>query len=145
MNLNTKASITPEKKKEWMMNKYTILSLALAFSLTGIVFASVCDTAPCEKMVNATLGKDFTISIESVSPTTGFQWWTNFDPNYLSLINESFVQNKAAPGMVGVPGMEYLTFTPKKEGETEVTMLSLQPWENGTIGQRMIFPVSIKG
>ncbi|MGA9099491.1 MAG: protease inhibitor I42 family protein [Methanotrichaceae archaeon] len=129
-----------------MMNKYAILSLALAFSLTGLVFAaSVCDTAPCEKMVNASLGKDFTISIESVSPATGFQWWTNFDPMYLSLVNESFVQNSAKPGMVGVPGMEYFTITPKKAGETDVIMLSLQPWENGTIGQRKIFPVNITG
>lgn len=127
-----------------MMNKYAILSLALAFSLTGIVFAaSVCDNAPCEKMVNASLGNNFTISFESVSPSTGFQWWTNFDPNYLSLVNESYVQNSAAPGMVGVPGMESFTFAPKKAGETDVTMLSLQPWENGTIGQRKIFPVTI--
>ena len=127
-----------------MMNKYAILSLALAFSLTGIVFAaSVCDNAPCEKMVNASLGNNFTISFASVSPSTGFQWWTNFDPNYLSLVNESYVQNSAAPGMVGVPGMESFTFAPKKVGETDITMLALQPWENGTIGQRKIFPVTI--
>ncbi len=129
-----------------MMNKYAILSLALAFSLTGIVFAaSICDNAPCEKMVNATLGKNFTISFQSMSPATGYQWWTNFDPNYVSLINESFVQNSAKPRMVGVPGMETFTFMPKKAGETDITMLALQPWENGTIGQRKIFPVSITG
>lgn len=126
------------------MNKYSILSIALAFSLTGIVFAtSVCDTAPCEKMVNVTLGKNFTITFESVSPSTGYQWWTNFDPEYVSLVNESYVQNKAMPGMVGVPGMESFTFSAKKAGETDITMLSLQPWENGSIGQRKIFPVTI--
>ena len=129
-----------------MMIKYAILFIALAICLSGIVFAtSVCNNAPCEKLVDASLGKDFTISIESVSPTTGFQWWTNFDPNYLSLVNESFVQHSAKPGMVGVPGMEYFTFTPKKAGETDVTMLSLQPWEKGIIGPRKIFPVNITG
>ena len=96
-------------------------------------------------MVNATLGKNFTISFASSSPATGFQWWTNFDPSYVSLVNESFIQNSASPGMVGVPGMESFTFTAKKVGETDVTMLALQPWENGTIGQRKIFPVTITG
>ena len=129
-----------------MMNKYAILSLALIFSLTGLVLAtSVCDTAPCEKMINASLGKSFTISFGSMSPATGFQWWTNFDPSYVSLVNESFVQNSAAPGMVGVPGNETFTFMPKKAGETDITMLALQPWENGSIGQRKIFPVTITG
>lgn len=126
------------------MNKYSILCIALAFTLTGTVFAdSVCDTAPCEKMINVTLGKNFTINFESVSPSTGFQWWASFDPEYVSLINESYVQNEAMPGMVGVPGVESFIFTAKKAGETDITMLSLQPWENGTIGQRKIFPVTI--
>ncbi len=126
------------------MNKYAILCLALVFSLTGIVLAtSVCNNAPCEKMINASVGKNFTISFESMSPTTGFQWWVKFDPEYLNLVSESFVQNSAAPGMVGVPGMENFTFMPKKAGETDITMLALQPWENGTIGQRKIYPLTI--
>lgn len=127
-----------------MMNKHLILVLALAFSLTGIVFASsICDNAPCEKMINASIGKDFTISFESNPASTGFEWWTKFDPQYLSLVNESYVRGNASPGMVGVPGMEIFTFAPKVAGETDVILLSLQPWENGTIGPRKIFPVSI--
>jgi len=46
--------------------------------------------------------------------------------------------------MVGVPGKENFTFNTKKTGTTEVTMLLLQPWVNGTIGDRKIFPVNIK-
>ncbi|MFB3765479.1 MAG: protease inhibitor I42 family protein [Methanotrichaceae archaeon] len=131
-----------------MMNKYALscTALALAFSLTGIVLAtSICDNAPCEKMINASVGKNFTISFDSMSQATGFQWWVNFDPAYVNLVGESFVQNNAAPGMVGVPGMETFTFVPKKTGETDITMLALQPWENGTIGQRKIYPVTITG
>ncbi len=126
-----------------MMNKYSILCLALVFSLTGIVLASICDNAPCEKMTNASVGKNFTITTEAVSPGTGFQWWTNFDSNYVSLVSDSFVQNKTSTLMVGVPGMEYFTFNAKKAGETYITMLSLQPWVNGTIGKLKIFPVTI--
>ncbi len=127
------------------MNKYecAILFLALAFSSIGLVFASsICDNAPCEKTINASIGKDFTISFES-NPSTGFEWWTEFDPQYLSLVNTSYVRGSASPGMAGVPGMEVFTFTPKKSGDTDVIMLSLQPWENGTIGTRKIIPIVI--
>ncbi len=127
-----------------MMNKSLILCIVLAFSSAGTVFAtSVCDNAPCEKMINSTVGNNFTITFESASPATGYQWWVSFDPEYVSLISESYVQNKAMPGMVGVPGMESFTFNSEKAGETDITMLLLQPWENGTVGQRKIFPVTI--
>jgi inhibitor of cysteine peptidase len=126
-----------------MMNKYAILSLALIFSLTGLVFAnSICDTAPCEKMIGASVGKDFTISLQS-NPSTGFEWWVQFDPQYLSLENASYVSGQASPGMVGVPGMMSFIFAPKISGETHVVMLHLQPWENGTIGDRKIYPITI--
>ncbi len=127
-----------------MMNKYAVLVLALALSSIGIVFASsICDNAPCEKAINTSVGKEFNISIESNPTSTGFEWWTKFDPQYLNLVNASYVRGNASPGMVGVPGREVFTFTSKKAGDTDIIMLSLQPWENGTIGTRKIFPISI--
>jgi predicted secreted protein len=127
-----------------MMNKYAILSLALVFSLIGLVFAySICDNAPCEKMVKANVGKEFTISFESNPGSTGFEWWTQFDPQYLSLENTTYVSGQASPGMVGVPGMRSFTFVPKMAGDTQVIMLNLQPWENGTIGDRKIYPITV--
>ncbi len=126
------------------MNRNAILVLALVFSSMGSVLAaSICDNAPCEKMINASVGVEFTISFESNSMSTGFEWWTKFDPEYLSLVKASFVEGNASERMVGVPGTQAFTFAPKKAGETNAIMLSLQPWENGTIGTRKIFPIVI--
>jgi len=125
------------------MNKHMTLVLAIVFSSMALVSAnSICDNAPCEKPINVSLGKDFTISLKS-NPGTGFSWWTKFDTRYLSLENSTIISGKASFGMVGVPGKENFTFNTKKAGTTEVTMLLLQPWVNGTIGDRKIFPVNI--
>lgn len=126
------------------MFRHTIVLLALAFFSIGAVSAnSICDNAPCEKTVNATLGKEFMIPVESNPRSTGFSWWTSFDPQYLNLVNSTYIPGNKSTLMVGVPGMEVFTFVPKITGDTEVTMLYLQPWENGTIGSRKIYPIVI--
>jgi hypothetical protein len=45
--------------------------------------------------------------------------------------------------MIGLPRERVLTFSAKMAGNTDVTMLLLQPWENSTTGERRIFPVNI--
>ena len=74
------------------MNQTAILTLALIFSSAMVVSGTnICDTASCEPQINASLGKEFIVSLES-NPSTGFEWWTEFDPNYLSLMNSTFGQ-----------------------------------------------------
>ena len=125
------------------MNHYAILALAIAFSSVFIVSGTnICDNAPCEPQINASLGKEFTISLES-NPSTGFEWWTKFDPSYLSLSNLTFIGGDKKSGMVGVPGKETFTFNTINAGDTEVIMLLLQPWVNGTVAERKIFPINI--
>ncbi|VVB69604.1 Chagasin family peptidase inhibitor I42 [uncultured archaeon] len=87
-------------------------------------------------------GENFNISLVS-NPSTGFGWWSQFETEYLSLVDSTYIPGNQEAGMVGVPGKEVFTFNAKKAGETYVIMLYLQPWENGTIGQRQIFPVNI--
>jgi inhibitor of cysteine peptidase len=126
------------------MGRCAIILLALAFFLIGAASAnSICDNAPCEKVVNASLGKEFIVSVESNPRSTGFDWWTSFDPQYVNLVNATYIPGNKSTVMVGVPGREVFTFVPKSTGDTELTMLYLQPWENGTIGGRKIYPISI--
>jgi inhibitor of cysteine peptidase len=126
-----------------MMNQSTILLLSIAFLSIAIVSGTnICDNAPCEPQINASLGKEFTISLES-NPSTGFEWWTKFDPNYLILLNSTFMNGNEKSGMVGVPGKQMFSFNAKSVGNTEVIMLLLRPLENGTIAERKIFPISI--
>jgi predicted secreted protein len=125
------------------MNQSTILALAIAFLSIAIVSGTnICDNAPCEPQINASLGKEFAISLES-NPSTGFEWWTKFDPNYLSLLNSTFISGNEKSGMVGVPGKQMFSFNAKSAGNTEVIMLLLRPWENGAIAERKIFPINI--
>jgi predicted secreted protein len=125
------------------MNRSEILVLYIAFSSIMIVSGNnICDNAPCEPQINVSIGKDFAISLES-NPSTGFEWWTKFDPNYLGLVNSTFHSGNIMSGSVGTPGTHMFAFNVKSLGNTEVIMLLLKPWENGTIAERKIFPINI--
>jgi inhibitor of cysteine peptidase len=127
------------------MNSLVKVLLAAAFLCTATAFASsICDNAPCENPINISAGENFTISLESNTGSTGFSWWVQFDTEYLDLLGSSVRTPASSPGMVGVPGEQLFTFHAGQAGETDVIMLYLQPWENGTIGTRKIFPVNIE-
>lgn len=126
------------------MNGMVKLLLAVAFLCIAAASASsICDTAPCEMPINISVGENFTIALESYTGT-GFDWWAQYDPEYLSLVRSSTEAGNQSSGMVGVPGRKLFTFNARMAGATDVIMLSLQPWENGTIGTRKIFPVNIE-
>ncbi len=124
------------------MMKIASIILTAAFLLIVAASANVCDNAPCENVTNAKVGEDFVITLPSNTGSTGFEWWTQFDPAYLALVNSSDKVMESS-GMVGVPGEKIFTFSPMKAGNTDLILLKLQPWENGTIGERKIFPIVI--
>lgn len=128
--------------EEFQMERYTKVILAAAFLLMAAASASICDNAPCEEAINATVGENFTISLP-YNAGTGFEWWTNFDPDYLSLEGSSDIAEESAPEMMGAPEETDFTFKAKMSGSTEVIMLLLRPWENATVEERRIFPVNI--
>jgi predicted secreted protein len=114
------------------MNESAILALAFVLSSVLIVSGTnICDNAQCESPINVNLGKEFTISLES-NPSTGFEWWTKFDPNYLTLSNSTLIGGK-----------KLFNFNTRSPGNTEVIMLLLRPYENGTISERKISPINI--
>jgi predicted secreted protein len=121
-----------------------LASLAtVLFALAIASAGSVCDNAPCEDAVNLSAGENFTIELESNAGSTGYEWWTQFDTEYLSLVSSSEQSGDAKPGWVGVPGKKVFVFNAKKSGSTDIIMLLIQPWENSTVGQRLIYPVNI--
>ena len=125
------------------MDQSVILAMAIAFSLIMMVSGTnICDNAPCEPQINTSIGEEFAISLES-NPSEGFEWWTKFDPNYLSLVNLTFVSENEMSGMVGVAGKQEFTFNSTIAGNTDVIMLLIQPWKNGTIAESKIFPINI--
>jgi predicted secreted protein len=126
-----------------MVDQSVILAMAIAFSLIMMVSGTnICDNAPCEPQINTSIGEEFAISLES-NPSAGFEWWTKFDPNYLSLVNLTFISENEMSGMVGVPGKHEFIFNAISAGNTDVIMLLIQPWKNGTIAEPKIFPINI--
>jgi len=104
---------------------------------------SICDNAPCEDAINVNASRNFTIELPSNAGSTGFGWWTQFDTEYLSLVDSSEQSGKGKPGMMGAPGKKLFVFSAKKPGSTQVIMLLLQPWENSSVGTKKIFPINI--
>jgi predicted secreted protein len=124
------------------MKRVASIILAAAFLSVVAAYASICDNAPCEKAINATVGENFTIPLQ-FHAGTGFEWWTQFDPAFLALKESSENAKDSGSRMVGLPKEKAFTFNAKMSGKTDVIMLLLQPWENGTIAERKIFPVNI--
>jgi len=116
---------------------------AVLFALVIASAGSICDNAPCEEAVNVSASEDFTIELKSNAGSTGYEWWTHFDTEYLSLVSSFDQAGNAKPGWVGVPGKKIFVFNAKKPGSTDVIMLLVRPWENSTVAQRLIFPVNI--
>ncbi|HPT19527.1 MAG TPA: protease inhibitor I42 family protein [Methanothrix sp.] len=123
-------------------NRNAMMILAAAFFSITAACGSVCDNAPCEEAINATVGENFTISLP-YNAGTGYQWWTNFDPEYISLVDCSETAEESSSEMMGSSEETAFTFSARKSGSTEAIMLLLRPWENGTVEERRIFPVNI--
>jgi predicted secreted protein len=126
------------------------LAIIFIASLSSAIFAlaigsvgSICDNAPCEEAINVSAGENFTIQLQSNSGSTGYEWWTKFDTDYLSLVSSFDQAGQAKPGWVGVPGKKVFIFNARKTGSTEVIMLLVRPWEDGTVAEKKIYPVNI--
>jgi predicted secreted protein len=125
------------------MNRLMTWPLAIVlFSAIIASGANLCDNSPCETQINTSLDDEFTISLESYS-ATGFSWWSDFDPNYLSLVKKTTIGGDEQLGVVGGRERTTLTFSSKSAGQTEIIVLLLRPWENGSIEERKIFPINI--
>lgn len=125
------------------MNRLMTWPLAIVlFSAIIASGANLCDNSPCESQINTSLDDEFTISLESYS-ATGFSWWSDFDPNYLSFVNKTTISENDQLGISGGRERTTLTFSSKSAGQTEIIVLLLRPWENGSIEERKIFPINI--
>lgn len=115
-----------------------VLSLLLVLGLTCA--SSICDNADCEDPIEVNVGEEFTISLES-NPSTGFAWWTDFEPANLTLTANAFIPGEVE--MLGAPGVQNFTFVAEEAGETYVFMLYLRPWVNGSIVDEKIYSIEI--
>lgn len=127
------------------MNRLITLLMAsvlLGGLVAGCTFGQPREYADPSQGIEIVIGERFIIALES-NPTTGYAWETDFDENFLKLVQSEFEPGEAAPSMVGVGGERRFTFKGLKEGETELTLTYKRSWEQDFADQK-VFAVSIK-
>lgn len=75
-------------------------------------------------------GDTLVISLKE-NPTTGYSWNVSASPG-LSLVDDKYVQDPAAEGMVGAGGVHNWTFEVVEEGTQNISAVYKRPWEDIT-------------
>ncbi len=76
-------------------------------------------------------GNTVTVSLKS-NPTTGFSWSCEIqDANIAQVNSESYSQDKAPKGLVGVGGLQTFVLKCTGKGKTAVKFTYRRPWEGG--------------
>ena len=103
--------------------------LALSFLVSGASAAQ--DPNIGTHLVLATkivkVNHEFTIALAS-NPTTGYSWMAKSDPNYVQLVNSTYMPYRTISGIVGSGGIQIFTFKAIKPGITRITMDYQRPW-----------------
>lgn len=111
-----------------------IISLLTLFAVTAMAVShKKKSTKPKTELVThertVTVGEEFTVSLRS-NQTTGYQWTiTKLDPDYLTLMQQTYQRNQKPKGMVGVGGEELFSFKALKSGSTKIVIDYKRAWE----------------
>lgn len=111
--------------KKYLALLITILALSLLAS--GAVAAQDNNAVYKGPIKVVKVNKQFTIALAS-NPTTGYSWRAKFNPNYIQLVNSTYVPYPVKPGIVGSGGIQIFTFKAIKPGITVITMEYQRPW-----------------
>jgi inhibitor of cysteine peptidase len=113
------------------MKKYITLLLtvlALSFLASGAVAAQdTTDVAYNGPVKIVKVNKEFIIALPS-NPTTGYSWMAHFDPDYIKLVNSTYIPYPTRHGIVGSGGIQIFLFKAIKPGKTVITMEYQRPW-----------------
>ncbi|MGZ7043507.1 MAG: protease inhibitor I42 family protein, partial [Methanobacterium sp.] len=75
--------------------------------------------------------------------STGYGWSYNYNSKYIQLVNESYIPDTHDPWIVGSEGKSIFEFKAIKQGESDITLKYLRPWENCIPTQEIIYHVKI--
>ncbi|MFC2016836.1 protease inhibitor I42 family protein [Chloroflexota bacterium] len=123
-----------------------VVAMVATFVLAGCV-GEVKTHTDSGQTIDIGVNQEFVIALGS-NPTTGYSWQVSYDKTMLEFIGgESTyeVGKDAEQGVVGAGGVEYFRFEALKIGETEITLVYKQPWEEPTPQDiTKVFTVSIR-
>ena len=115
------------------VNKIMKFNYLVVYSLIIICTTSLtlgCDAATTSNVTNVNIGQEFSI-ILPCNPSTGYQWNSTYNNQYLELINQTYQPNY--PIIPGSGGNENFTFKALKAGNSTITFNYQQPWEQTPI------------
>ena len=133
----------------------TVCRRLLAKSVIAVAVAGLSAGHPAraaektESVIEATAGKEFTISLDS-NITTGFGWKLAkpLDETIVKSVKNVYQnapQNPDKEPMVGAPGKEVWTFKALKSGTTTIEFKYVRPWEKDKApAKTKSFPVVVK-
>jgi inhibitor of cysteine peptidase len=119
------------------------LIIAVSVILFFVLFFAI-RVAKNDNIIEATVGKSFTITLDS-NPTTGYQWQVarQMDTGMVELIDSQYIAPKT--DLVGAPGKEEWHFKAIKEGKAIISFEYVRPWEKDELpGQQESFIVIVR-
>jgi inhibitor of cysteine peptidase len=103
-----------------IVDYYPLMQPADAYHLQGSMETKM-------EHIKARVNEPFTIRLRS-NPTTGYQWYPDYDYYLLSLVAEDF--ERGSTEALGASGTSVLVFKPLRSGKTKIALVYRRPWEN---------------
>jgi len=131
-----------------MINKRALLVFMFLVALFTVVGCSGGGTETYTDpatTISVKANQEFIIALEA-NATTGFAWQANYDESMLQLVSQNYVPDEHEEGVVGVGGIEHLSFKALQTGNTTIELTYKRPWEEdgGEYDQHLAFKVEIK-
>jgi inhibitor of cysteine peptidase len=147
-----------KNNRRWQASKYRVLFIISVLLLSASLLFTACsneesasptptttavppttlESTPTTTLgsVQTQVGQEFTITLDS-NQTTGYQWQLAqpLDEAYLESAGCEYEVPEASPGLVGVGGEELWSFRTIAEGDTEVSLEYLQPWDRASLAE----------
>lgn len=82
-----------------------------------------------DRSITTKIGETFKIELES-TPTSGYQWQPNVDPEKVKLIDRTF---ESSSKNLGAAGKEILTFQTLAEGDIPILLDYKRVWESDSL------------
>ena len=115
------------------MNTLKIMVMSLVVAVFLLAGCSPAISTPKEytssaQAIEVKVGEQFMITLES-NPTTGYQWESSFDQNFIKLVKSEYIADPETQGLVGAGGVEQFVFEGLKAGDTQIEMTYKRSWE----------------
>jgi inhibitor of cysteine peptidase len=123
------------------------LLLLLIVSIPAVLLMAGCDGEvktyiDAGKPIAVKAGQEFIIAVDS-NPTTGYVWQEMHDVTMVSLEEDRYEPDEKAEGLAGAGGTQYYRYKALKQGDTEVILVYVRPWEPETAKEN-VFKVTIR-